>query len=554
MPVGQTISLVFASTFLVLGLIGLVKGFIRGASRQGVRVATIIFSTFASLSITITISTVIEDLCAGKNIEELLMVLGLNQTLPSDVLDILACYDAVTVERLIDLPLLAVIMPFVFSGCFVVISTLAYIVHGVLCLVLGYYGKERTFGSRCGGMFIGLLQGIVVSLIFLMPFINLIGIAGDINDKIAESHGGDTSGNAFCEIYKEYVEPTRESALFVASYDSFVCSMCDSFATVDIGGEDVNLRETLSFIVAGVYDIFDFGEFDWVSPTDKQCDSLEKMIGELSSDKYVSFILSGAIRGTAKAIDTGIFALAIEEPASGVIHSLITIFTELDENDFAEDIDTVLDVYLILAREEVLSNLTDGSMETISSIFIRKDSDGKTVIKRVIARIEANERMKSLVSMLSNLTLSIMMDNVGIENGDEIFATVSEGIKDIMTIDKSQYETIEEYHEAVSDKLGETLADHGIELESSIVDGMASHIVDNYSDLDELSDEDISDIIFSYYDSYANGTLDSLPNIPEVNEPEVNEPEVNEPEANEPEVNGPDVNEPEANEPEANEP
>lgn len=555
MPVGQTISLIFASIFLVLTLIGLIKGLLRGVKRQGIRIATIIFSVIAALALTTMISTLMEELCADKNLEELLMVLGLNKIFPPEVLDILACYDATTIERLIDLPFLAIIMPFIFSGCFVFISILAYIVHGVFCLILGYSKKELPFGERCGGMVVGLLQGVIVSLIFLLPFMNLFGMASDINDELVEN-GETAESNAFCQVYTEYLEPTCESALFTTSYDSFVCSMCDSFATVDINGEDVNLRHTTSFLVAGVYDIFNFGSFDWSNPTEEQCASLEQMIGDISGDKYVSFILSGFLRGTAKAVDTGLFALELEEPVAGVIHSLIAIFTELDEEDFAEDVDTVLDVYLILAREDVLSSLIGGTTESISNIFTQKDSEGKTVIKRVTARIEANERMRSLISMLSNLTLSIMMDSIGIENGAEIYTTVSEGIKDIISIDKSQYATKEEYHEAVSNELAETLAEHGIDIDDSVVDGMATHFVDNYSDLDDLSDDEINDIILSYYDSYYKNLNGSIPGVtdPEGGEPEGGEPEGNEPVVDEPVVDEPVVDEPVVDEPVVDEP
>ena len=514
MLVGQTISLIFALIFFALTLWGLIKGYLRGVKRQSMRLATIFFSILVSFAVTAIISNFIEVLFANKNVEELLMSLGLNSYLTPEVLDILACYDAVTIERILQLPLLTIIIPFIFSNCFIITSALTYIIHGVFSFILNFSKKNLKFQNRCGGMVIGLVQGLIVALLVLLPFINIIGIAGDVNDRIAEKHDGDTGANQFCQIYNEYLEPTRNSALCYVAYDSFCDPLCASFATVDINGEETNLIDTLSFLIATVSDSINFGTFNWTDPTDEECDAIEQMVDSLAHDKYVSYVLSGALRGTAIAISNECLSLNIEDPVDDVINALFLIFTTLDENNFAEDVDTVLDVYLILAREDVIFHLFAADPETMTSAFIKKDADGKTVMNRVIATIEANEHLNSIAKMLTDLTLSIMLNNVGVGNGGEIYATVSEGIKDLLTIDKSQFENAEDYQAAVTDKLGDVLNENGINLDYEIVDEMATHFVANYSDAEELSDADINDIILSYYASYSQNIMNGDLSLP----------------------------------------
>ena len=112
--------------------------------------------------------------------------------------------------------------------------------------------------------------------------------------------------------------------------------------------------------------------------------------------------------------------------------------------------------------------------------------------------------MKPLVTMLTKLSLSIMMNDVGVEKGNEVYDTVKEGVTGVISIDKTQYETEEEYVDAVSDSLDKTLNDHDIDLAPEIVDSMAKYVADNYSDLEEITDDEINDTILSYYEAYYN--------------------------------------------------
>ena len=512
MLTGQTISLIFALIFLVLTLWGLIMGYMRGVTRQSIRLATIVFSILVSFAVTTILSKFTSTLCADKTVEELLMALGLNGYLPPDILNILSCYDAMTIERTLELPLLTIIIPFIYSICFIISSGLTYIVHGVFCFILNFSKKPLKFPNKCGGMFIGLVQGVIVALIFLLPYMNIIGIAGDVNDRIVEKHDEDTSNNQFCRLYNEYLEPTRNSALFSVAYDSFCDTLCDSFATVDISGEDTNLKDTLAFLVAMVSDLFEFGAFDWTNPTDEQCDSIEQMANDLAHNRYVSYILSGTLRGTATAVDNNLLSLEnIEEPVYSVVKSLIFPFTTLNEDNFAQDVDTVSGVYLILVREDVILTLYGNSPDAVTKIFVQTDDEGKTVVDRIIEKIEENERMNSIVKMLTNLTLSIMLNNLGVENGAEIYASISTSIKDLTNLIREDYETDEEYHDAVSEQLNETLSEQGINLDEQILDDMATHFVDNYSDTEELTNEAINSIILSYYEAYINSSSATKP-------------------------------------------
>ncbi|MBR2964977.1 MAG: hypothetical protein IKC34_00325 [Clostridia bacterium] len=501
---GQQISLIFTGIFLILTVLGLLKGFGRGAGRQTVRAVTIVISAIISLMAIGIITRSLSDLCAGKTLDEVVMMLGVSDSVSENVMDLLSCFDAVTAERIIELPLMTVVSPIVFSLLFVLVSAVLLIVHGIICSIFRLSGKRAGVASRLIGMTIGAVQGIAVAIIFLVPFMSIIGVASDTNDGIVEHHPENAEELAFCQMYDEYVRDTRESPAFKVAYSLGGDLICDSLATIDIEGENVNLRDTLSLMLVATDDFIELGEFDWTNPTEKQCDALENIIDKLSHETYVASILSGTMRGLATSIDSGVIVFELEEPVLGVMNSLVSVFTTLNEENFGRDMDTILDVYLLLAKEKVLETLA-GHPEDITAAFIAKDEAGETVIKRVIATVQSNPHMKPLVTMLTKLSLSIMMNDVGVENGEEVYDTIKDGITDVIAIDRTQYETEEEYVTAVSDSLDKTLREHDIALASDIVDNMAKYLASQeYSNLsgEEVTEDEVNDVIFSYYEAY----------------------------------------------------
>ena len=72
----------------------------------------------------------------------------------------------------------------------------------------------------------------------------------------------------------------------------------------------------------------------------------------------------------------------------------------------------------------------------------------------------------------------------------------------LVTVNKTDYATDEEYTEKISEELGSLLSESGIEIEDEIIFGMAEYYADNFSDAAEITDEMASDVIISYYDAY----------------------------------------------------
>lgn len=138
------------------------------------------------------------------------------------------------------------------------------------------------------------------------------------------------------------------------------------------------------------------------------------------------------------------------------------------------------------------------------SILTRIDPETETtVISKLIEVVKSNQRTSPLLTTLTKLSVTIMAESMGLgEDAEELYEDIKTGVNDILAIDPESYSDPAEYEAAVGDSIETTLAEQGIELEREVIDEMASAAADicRENDIEELTDEQISDILLKYYD------------------------------------------------------
>ena len=72
-----------------------------------------------------------------------------------------------------------------------------------------------------------------------------------------------------------------------------------------------------------------------------------------------------------------------------------------------------------------------------------------------------------------------------------------------LAIKKTDYESEEEYVEAVSESIEEVLTSSGIELEPEVYQSMAEYVSENFEGGEMPSDDEINRLLLSYYAAYA---------------------------------------------------
>ena len=126
-----------------------------------------------------------------------------------------------------------------------------------------------------------------------------------------------------------------------------------------------------------------------------------------------------------------------------------------------------------------------------------------------------------------------MYDSVGSDIDTEVlYEEVKDDITNVLSHNKSDFETEEEYKEAVSNDLDKALEENNLKIDDKTKESMVDYIAENYGDHEgEITDKEINDALLSYYKSYAEslekgeGSTTPEGTVPEGTEPEGTDPE-----------------------------
>ena len=502
---------------LALGaLIGAIDGFNQGISRGVIRFVTIIASVVLAIMGSKFLYGKVMEALGGMTIEDIYSTL--TNYIPGVDLSIILNFDVETVLHIIAIPLSLIVLPMVFTLAFILIAAIMKLVHVILCGIFGLSKTRNNAFTKTLGLFLGLVQGVAVAAVLIMPIIGIGTSATAAINELNEKAPEDQSTVELTNAYNTYVKDFAENPVATTLGSLGMNSMYEYIVTVEVCGAQTDMTTLMPDAATLYIKGASLSGFDWKHPTPEQKQTLREMNDVIEANPYFSGISAGLIRGGSKTITSGNFPIfSFPEPFNTIVNEALSIFHTSTKDNLHTDVDTLLDVYFLLADVGVLESLETNS-ENVLGVLTAKDSDGKTAINRIIDTINANERMKPLVTLFTKLSLSIMSDQLGL--GEEVVDTyenVKGGLNEALQITKDG-KSEEEYIEEVSASLDTTLKENNIELEPEIVDTMAEYIADNFTAGETLTDEEINDIILNYYDAYLeyqeSGTLPPEPPMP----------------------------------------
>ena len=502
---------------LFFALIGAIAGLIRGAARQLVRAITIVASVFLSfLAIKISNNALLASLAEkdSAGIREWFDGLVGFFNLQMDNSWMLHL-DAESLRLMMQVVISLVIAPLVFVAAFIIISALMLIVYSILQKLLGFSNLDNNAATRLSGALLGFVQGVVVSAILFMPIIG-VGNAFTSAVQTLEKEVPDEEVTIAMSEACSYVEPIVDGPAFNVLGVFGAKPIYNGLAKIEIDGKDYRATKLLPDIIVIAAEIEKLESVDMKNITPEDEAVLNRILDTVEDDFFLTKLVSGAIRQFALNYKNGVVTITVQAPYDALLDSAIAIFETTDSTNVHADLDTVVEVLLILSREGVIASL-DTNSEALLTTLTSRDENGQNAVNKVIDAVNANPRTKPLVSMLAKLSVTIMSQQAGLGPGTaETYDNIKGSINnDVLSIDKDDYATEEEYVDAVADSLDTVLQQNNITLEPEIVETMAEYISDNFSEVSEITDDDINNIILSYYDAYLdyleNGTVPELP-------------------------------------------
>lgn len=519
--IGGWISLGLIAFALLTILVSMFYGLKRGFGKTVIRIVTIAAAAGIAYFVAMGITDFINSQVAGMTLEELITkyYADYETAVQPEIREIIASFDIETAQLIVDVVIAIVTAPVVFIAAFYVIKAVLFVVYWLLgAIVAG--GSHKGFFSRLLGAALGVVQGALVAVVVLLPVCGFLTLAGEAREELTNREDlSPETVEAVDGFYTAYLDDAISNPVVTLigqyGYDTVFKSL--THATVE--GEEYDMREKAVLLAGVAVDVVELKGMDWKAPNPDQQVDIERILHSMAGDEYMAKILAGVLRGSSTALTENIDAFPVEEPFRSIFAEAFGLFSDSDHTNVEGDLNTMLHVYFIMADHEILVLLSEDDTEALKGKLTATDENGTLIIDSVIDELHKNERTDRLVTILTKLSISIMADQLGLsEDVTVMYENVKGGINEALAIDKENYETDEEYREALNESVSGTLEENGIVLEDEIVEGISDYIADNYSDLEEITDQEVNDVILSYYSSY----VEYKNNNPDADIPDLN--------------------------------
>ncbi len=514
----------------VLMLIGALKGRSRGIGRQAIRTITVIVAVVLSLIITNGLSNFIYETFSSMTPDEFansLISVGVDI---SGFEEIVYNISPNTINYIMAIPLALLIMPIVFVICFEILKGLLLIVHAILSGVCGFSKKRNNALTRLLGAILGAIQGVACAVIVSMPIVGLVSMADSVVLQLKEEAPDEEVTKTVSEFYDNEFSHISHDPMVTFFGNVGGKALYNSFTVVNIDGDEYDIqKEVAAPIVHIAAALPKLEEFDWKNLSAESKDGVYIIVDSIDESNYFKKITLDVLGVAVNAYEDGAFEVEADAMLVEVVDAAFTVLGTIDEESFDTDIKTIFDAYAILGREGALEAFETGELEEVRTaltsdyeycngdpITASDSLDTKTtVLKKVTEILNKNPHTTPLVTALSRISVAVLAQNFGTDLPvDEIYDTVKGGLTTTLQISKDG-KTEEEYKEEVKASIDEALKGVEIELEDDVLSNMADYVNENYETLadvdgsgDGITDEEINEVILSYYDAYlATGAL-----------------------------------------------
>ena len=505
--------------FLLFIIFKMLGGMRRGTWRQLVRTLATLAAAIASVIFGVIVSNKIIGSLESNKIEALLLEIDARMPEIGEMIrNALNSIDTEIIEYIILLPATIIIVPIMTTVIFLVVNLVFKIIRAILVKVLKFK-KAKNNTQRLGGALLAAVEFIIWTTMVLFPITGIITLvdAAYLEAMNSTSQGENT---ALTETYDDYLRPFTENPTFTFVENVGGNMISRSIATVKINGEKTDMREEILSVAHTI--IVDFGELrdaDFTALNEEQQTALTNITDTLAQSPFMSNILVSVFNTIPAVYDSGLIPLDFGEDFGEVLDSFMSFLSQVDRDTLGDDLHTLEDFYFGFCDSGLLTAL-ENNQDIMD--FVSEDYRGDRHLLGMVNSLSGNPRTKGIVDSLYNMVLQAAFSNSGSDDSadgegganeplPEInISDVKDGLNEIVSVKKENYDTEEEYREVLSDTISTTINDTiGVELEQETADEIADYVDENFSEqIGDLTDEEFNELIFEVidiYQGYLNG-------------------------------------------------
>lgn len=493
--------------FLVIVIVNMLGGMRRGTWRQVVRTGmTLIAAIVSYIAAKVLSNSIIGSLDVTK-IEGL--VLQLDKYIPGaseKIMAALSSFDPTLIESIMVLPATIIFVPLICTVIFLIINLILKIVRAIIIRIFGFK-KAKKNPQRLGGALLAAVEGIIWVVMVTLPICGILSLADQAYDKAITAADEETRAT-LVETYDEYILPFTENPAITFVDSMGAKTMYNGIATIKIDKKKTNMREEiLSMADVIIIDGSTLKGADFTALTEDQKAAVTSIVDALGNSPFASKIIVSVLKSIPQVYNSDLIPLDnLGGEYQAVIDSFMVFFATSDTDKLGADLNTIKSFYFGFCDSGIMAAIKSG--EDIMQ-FITDDYKGDKHILTMINTLSGNPRTQAIVDGLYNLVLNVAFSGAT-EGGDAEnvldidIVEVKNGLNNIVSVNKSDYETEEEYREVLSDTISTTINDTiGVELEEDVVDEISNYVDENFSEqLENLTDEEFNELIFEVIDIY----------------------------------------------------
>lgn len=481
----------------VIVLINLFKGLIRGLKKTVGTLAAIIISVIVAAIVTAFVCTPISSLTV-LIMEKLQELVGEGEL--NDIFAITELGEALSHY------LCMIIAPIFFVLVYAVVSIIVSIVVAIVIKFIPPHKKPCAVVHRLGGLGVGVVCGIIVSLVLLMPVVGVLNIAVTLTDSVSS----DTSDVTFeadesesLSDIKELIGDTSDTAI-LDIYNVGCGWLYDSLASTSYNGERVYLKDDLSALIAIVSSIQGLGG-DMSDYGDEQLDTLDDLVDNVDRSPLIKHMLAGVLSDASGKWLAGETFIGVSKFSAGelldpTIDTMLGVMATSDVQTVGSDLRTMADIFKILIRNDMLSNSGDYEQ-------MLKNLGENDVIKELLITANRNERMSVISDEIAKLSIRALASAIGVpENEDERYNDLMNEIASILN--ESAHLDSEARYERVLTDVVTALDDYGVKSDGEAAEHIVAGILADLGDIYSVKGSDVEEFFMMYAVSAGNGSID----------------------------------------------
>lgn len=509
---GGNISVGILALIGVCAALGIYYGATRGFSKSVIRFFTVGASAVCALLTVTAVTNIIVKAAVGAEGDIATVYDLINKYFPGYLDAVPKVFEPILKEvgtetaTVFMMMLVSVLIsPIIFIVLFYIYRLLTLFIYELLAALTGAISYGKSIVSTLLGAAVGLVQGLLIAAVIIIPVSGLCDVAVSAREPLLESKD---EPNEYIVTAYDVIDDVSDNPIFELIDKFGANAVYDSMISVKINDTEYNMGDECvgAFkIIADLLPVIS-PEYDWQHPTEEHKQALANAVSDIGDDRLIAALLSDIMRGMAECVRGNVIDVGIDSKSKKLLDDVMYMFVTSDKYTIEGDLQLLIDVYLIMCDDNLIEAFVSGDPEEIRHVLTEKDADGQTPIEHILARLNSYDRAAHIVTSFTKLSISTIMGSAGFdENTEELYENVKDDITTVLNHNKSDFETEEEYKQAVYDDLDKALTENNIEIEDQVKQSMVDYIAEHYGDHEgEITEKEINDALLSYYQSYAD--------------------------------------------------